>query len=40
MKKLLIGMALGAVAGMLVGEIPQVKSFIKKGKKQVKNMLD
>lgn len=40
MKKILIGIALGAVAGMLVGEIPEVKNFIKKGKKKVKNMAD
>lgn len=40
MKKVLIGIALGAVAGMLVSEIPEVKGFIKKGKKKVKNMMD
>ncbi len=40
MKKILIGLALGAVAGMLVGEIPEVKGFIKKGKKKVKDIID
>ena len=40
MKKLLIGMALGTVAGMLIGEMPEVKNVLKKGKKKVKNMID
>lgn len=40
MKKILISMALGAVAGMLIGEIPQVKSVVKKGKKKVKDIID
>ena len=38
MKKLLIGMALGAAVGMVVGELPQVKQMLNKGKKQVKKM--
>lgn len=38
MKTLLIGMALGAAVGMVVGEIPQVKQMINKGKKKVKNL--
>ena len=38
MKNLLIGMALGAVAGIVVGEMPQVKNFLNKGKKKVKNL--
>ena len=38
MKKLLIGMALGAAAGMIVSEIPQVKKMLNKGKKKVKEM--
>lgn len=38
MKKLLIGMALGAAAGMIVSEIPQVQKFLNKGKKKVKEM--
>ncbi len=38
MKKLLIGMALGAAAGMIVSEIPQVKQLLNKGKKKVKEM--
>lgn len=38
MKKLLIGMALGAAAGMIIGEIPQVQKMINKGKKKVKEM--
>lgn len=40
MKKVLIGIALGAVAGMIIGEIPAVKGVIKKGKKKVKDMMD
>lgn len=40
MNKILVSLALGAVAGMLVSEIPEVKGFIKKGKKKVKNMMD
>lgn len=39
MKKMLITLALGAVAGMLVCEIPQVKDAIKQGKKKIKNMI-
>ncbi len=39
MKKILIGLALGAVAGMLVSEIPEVKGAIQQGKKKVKNMV-
>ena len=38
MKKLLIGMALGAAAGMIVSEIPQVQKMLDKGKKKVKEM--
>lgn len=38
MKKVIIGLALGMAAGMLVGEIPQVKNAIGKGKKKLKNM--
>lgn len=38
MKKLLIGMALGAAVGMVVCEIPQVKNLLNKGKKKVKEM--
>ncbi len=38
MKKLLIGMALGAAAGMIVSEIPQVQKMLNKGKKKVKEM--
>ena len=38
MKKLLIGMALGAAAGMIVSEIPQVQKALNKGKKKVKEM--
>ena len=40
MKKVLIGIALGAVAGMIIGEIPAVKGVIKKGKKKVKDIMD
>lgn len=38
MKKLLIGVALGAIAGILVGEMPEVQSFMQKGKKKLKNL--
>ena len=38
MKKLLIGLALGAAVGMVVSEIPQVKQVLNKGKSKVKNM--
>ena len=38
MKKLLIGIALGAAVGMVVSEIPQVRQALDKGKKQVKKM--
>ena len=38
MKKLLIGMALGAAAGMVISEIPAVKKMMDKSKKKVKNM--
>jgi len=38
MKKLLIGIALGAAVGMVVGEIPQVKKVLDKGKKKAKNL--
>lgn len=38
MKKLLIGLALGAAVGMVVSEIPQVHQMLNKGKKKVKDM--
>lgn len=38
MRKLLIGMALGAAAGMILSEMPAVKEFMSKGKKKVKNI--
>lgn len=38
MKKLLIGLALGAAVGMVVSEIPQVQQALNKGKKKVKDM--
>ena len=38
MKKLLIGMALGAAVGMVVSEIPQVKKALNNGKKKVKDI--
>lgn len=40
MKKLLIGLALGAVAGMVIGEMPEVQTLFKKSKKKVKNIID
>ncbi len=38
MNKLLIGMALGAAAGMILMEVPAVKDVMNKGKKKVKNL--
>lgn len=38
MKKLLIGIALGAAVGMVVSEIPQVRKALDKGKKKVKDI--
>ena len=38
MKKLLIGIALGAAAGMVISEMPAVRKMLDKGKKKVKNM--
>lgn len=38
MKKLLIGMALGAAVGMVVSELPQVKQMLNRGKKKVKEL--
>ena len=38
MKKLLIGIALGAAVGMVVSEFPKVRQALDKGKKKVKNM--
>ncbi len=38
MKKILIGMALGAAAGMIISECPSVKQMLDKGKKKVKNL--
>ena len=38
MKKLLIGIALGAIAGMIVGEMPEVQNLMQKGKKKIKNL--
>ena len=38
MKKLLIGLALGAAIGMVVSEIPQVQKMLNKGKKKVQDM--
>ncbi len=39
MKNLLVGVVLGAAAGLVLGEIPAVKSFMNKGKKEVKKMV-
>ena len=38
MKKLLIGIALGAAAGLMVSEIPEVRQVLDKGKKKVNKM--
>ena len=37
-KNLLTGMVLGAAAGLILAEIPAVKDFLNKGKKEVKKM--
>ena len=38
MKKLLIGLALGAAVGMVVSEMPQVHKMLDQGKQKVKDM--
>ncbi len=38
MKKLLIGMALGTTAGLLLAGVPQVKTAMNKGKKKIKDL--
>ena len=38
MKKLIIGMALGTVAGLLLGECNAVKNAMSKGKKKIKSL--
>ena len=38
MKKLIIGMALGTAAGLLLGECSMVKDAMNKGKKKIKNL--
>ncbi len=38
MKKMLLGLALGAALGMMVAEIPAVQQVLTKGKKKVKNL--
>lgn len=38
MKKLIIGMALGAAAGFLLSESSMIKNAMDKGKKKLKNM--
>ena len=39
MKKIIIGMALGTVAGLLLGECSMVKNTMNKGKKTIKNLM-
>lgn len=39
MKKLIIGMALGTAAGLLLGECSMVKNAMSKGKKKIKSMI-
>lgn len=39
MKNIIIAMALGAAAGLVLSEIPAVKNFMEKGKKEVKKMV-
>ena len=38
MKKLIIGMALGAAAGLILSECGAVQGAINKGKKKLKNL--
>ena len=38
MKKLVIGVALGVIAGMALSEVPQVKQMLGKGKRKLKDM--
>lgn len=38
MKRLLIGIALGMATGIVVGNMPEVKSLVNKGKKKVNQM--
>ena len=39
MKKLLIGIALGTIAGMIVGEMPEVQNLMQKKKKECGQMV-
>lgn len=39
MKKLFIGLVVGAAVGMLVSEIPEVHGMLNKGKKKVKDAI-
>ena len=38
LKRLLIGIALGMATGIVVGNMPEVKSLVNKGKKKVNQM--
>lgn len=38
MNKLIIGMAIGACVGLLASELPQVKKYVKEGKKKVQEI--
>lgn len=38
MKKLLIGIALGMAAGYVVGNMPEVRNLVNKGKKKVRDI--
>lgn len=38
MKKLVIGMALGVCAGLLLSEVPEVKQLVGNGKKKLKDI--
>lgn len=38
MKKLVIGVALGVIAGMALSEVPQVKQMLGNGKRKLKDM--
>ncbi len=38
MRRLLIGMALGTTAGLLVAGLPKVKGAMTKGKKKIKEL--
>lgn len=40
MKKAIWVMAMGAAAGVMISQIPAVKSALKKGKQKIKNIIE